>query len=382
MTNVKNRKIHYVTGSRADFGLMRSTLLLLNSKSGVSISVLVTGQHTSAEYGNTLSEVYDSGLEVGCIIDVGLSGSSGGAEMASAIGTEIRGLTEYWQKNRPEVVVLLGDRGEMLAAAIAAVHLNLHVCHIHGGERSGTVDESVRHAISKLSHIHLASNDAARLRLIKMGELEEAVFVAGAPGLVNLVKNNIKCRSILSDQYFEGKTGLVALLVFHPVLQVPEKSLLELQVTLTTLSSKNINVIILRPNSDSGGALMDEYLNSVSDIENLYIIRHLEREQYLEVLYNSDLLIGNSSSGIIEAATLGTPVVNIGIRQKLRDISENTISYEGCDIETLSVVIDQALCLKPPFVNVYGDGFADERICEILMNHDLPSWMLNKSLTY
>jgi len=170
------RHICYITGTRADFGLMERALRAIDAEPGLTLSILVTGMHLDATYGGTVAEIRATGLSVAGEVPVTLAPATG-ATMARGIGAMLGGFVDQLEALRPDVVLLLGDRGEMLAAAIAAIHLNIPIAHIHGGERSGTVDEPVRHAISKLSHIHLTTTDGARQRLIAMGERADRVFV-------------------------------------------------------------------------------------------------------------------------------------------------------------------------------------------------------------
>ena len=176
------RKVIYVSGTRADFGLLESTLHLLDQHSDIELSICVTNMHLSETHGLTINEIKSSGLAICAELPVDVTSSSK-VTMALAVGREIQAMTKVFEREKPDIVLILGDRGEMLAAAIAAIHLNIHLMHIHGGERTGTIDELMRHAISKLSHFHCTSTAAARERLIKMGEKPEHVFVTGAPGL-------------------------------------------------------------------------------------------------------------------------------------------------------------------------------------------------------
>ncbi|HID92925.1 MAG TPA: UDP-N-acetylglucosamine 2-epimerase (hydrolyzing), partial [bacterium (Candidatus Stahlbacteria)] len=176
------RKIIYVTGTRADYGLMASTLKSVDMCSDIELSICVTGMHLLEKYGLTATEIERDGLKICGKINVDL-GDTSGKTMAIAIADELSGMVEVFTREKPDLVMVLGDRGEMLAAAIAAIHLNIPVVHIHAGERSGSVDETVRHAISKLSHYHFTATEEARERLVKMGEWPENIFVTGAPGL-------------------------------------------------------------------------------------------------------------------------------------------------------------------------------------------------------
>ena len=212
------RRICYVSGTRADFGLLQSSLQTVQSRPGLALDVLVTGMHLSLEHGYTVQEIRDSGLLIRAEVSVPLEPATG-ATMARNMGRMLMAFVDEWTTDRPDIVLLLGDRGEMLAGAIAAIHLNLPIVHIHGGERSGTVDEPVRHAISKLSHYHFVATVASRERLIRMGERPESAWFTGAPGLDGLAQLAKLSRATLCDeQGFDAKRP-VALLVFHPEFQ-------------------------------------------------------------------------------------------------------------------------------------------------------------------
>ena len=179
------RKIIYVSGTRADFGLIESTLLLAQENPELDVSICVTGMHLSPRFGETVKEIEQSGLRICGRIPVDTEKTSG-ASMARAIGTELNAMVDVFEKEQPDLVLVLGDRGEQLAGALTAIHLNIPVAHLHGGERSGTVDEPVRHAISKLAHYHFAATEGSKERLVRMGEQEDHIFVTGAPGLDGL----------------------------------------------------------------------------------------------------------------------------------------------------------------------------------------------------
>lgn len=194
------RKIIYVTGTRADYGLMREVLKRLHQSEDIDLSICVTGMHLDALYGNTVNEIKADQFSICGIIPVDLANAQQ-SSMAKAIGHELLGFTEVFESETPDVVLLLGDRGEMLAAAIAAIHLNIPVVHLHGGERSGTVDEMVRHAISKLSHYHFVATEASKQRLIRMGEKEETIFQVGAPGLDEIMQYKTSTRDVFNQRY-------------------------------------------------------------------------------------------------------------------------------------------------------------------------------------
>lgn len=376
------RKIAYVTGTRADFGLMASTLDMLHASSQFELSIVVTGTHLSQKYGNTVEEIERLRLPILARLELDESVATG-ATMAKNIGKMVIGFVEIFSDYRPDVVLLLGDRGEMLAAAIAALHLNIFIAHIHGGERSGTIDEPVRHAISKLCHYHLVATIESKERLTKMGEMEDAVVVVGAPGLDGLIElASQQKKSDLFKRYDLLENVPLALVVFHPVMQEEEIAGEQISEILRVLSDRDLQVLALEPNSDAGRDLVFEALDFAADKGYLKLIKHLPRRDFAGFLKYCDLLVGNSSSGIIEAASFGTRVLNVGSRQHMRQRSANVLDAD-IDVASLSVKLDLLLNTpRKPIVNVYGDGKAGSRIVAALRDIDLKTFDLAKINAY
>jgi GDP/UDP-N,N'-diacetylbacillosamine 2-epimerase (hydrolysing) len=278
------------------------------------------------------------------------------------------------------MVLLLGDRGEMLAGAIAAIHLNIPIAHIHGGERSGTVDEPVRHAISKLAHYHLAATEDAGNRLIAMGERDTSVTVVGAPGLVGLAEAPALDRATLAESAGFCADQPIALLVYHPVLQQEAAAGIEIDRLLDMLAARNIQTMALMPNADAGSDRVRSALQMRENSDWLRIARHLQRDVFVSWMAAADIMIGNSSAGIIEAATFGTPVVNIGSRQNLRQRNANVVD---ADIDQIDRAVTEAIGRgRFESANVYGDGTADRRIAALLASLDLDADVLAKFNAY
>ncbi|MEB3275539.1 MAG: UDP-N-acetylglucosamine 2-epimerase, partial [Cyanobacteriota bacterium] len=327
-----SRRVLYVSGTRADFGLMRRALAAIDADSRLQLGIAVTGMHLLPAYGETVREIEAAGLPVVARIPVTLDGS-GGAAMARAMAAQLHGLVGVCEQWRPDLVLLLGDRGEMLAAALAAVHLNLPVAHVHGGERSGTVDESVRHAISKLAHLHLVATEQSRDRLIRMGELPQQIWVAGAPGLdgLPLASGGPEARAAFCARHGFDPARPVLLLLFHPVLQEAATASQQADALLHGIAawaaqqppSVQPQLLVLAPNSDGGAAAIEQVWRERLPALGLEhrLLTHLPRSAYLEALAVVDALVGNSSSGIIEAASFGLPVVDVGSRQQARERS-------------------------------------------------------------
>lgn len=374
-------KIHYLTGSRADFGLMHRCLDRLHKSDDHELGVVMTGQHTIANYGRTDEMIHASGLPVVCEIPVRLTGSSG-SEMALALAEELAGLTEFWQADRPDFVLLLGDRGEMLAGALAAVHLGIHTGHIHGGERSGTLDESFRHAISKLSHLHFPATEEARQRLISMGEQPERITVIGAPGLVGVPGQTRADAGALRARFDLPPTGRLAVCIFHPVVQEAAQAAEQVAIVIAAARAEGYALLVVRPNSDAGGQAIEAYLNTLAGAPDLRVVTHLERNDYLGTMASCDLVIGNSSSGIIESASFGVPCVNIGSRQNDRQRNDNTFDCPEVSDAPIRAAIRKAQCWPRSRENVYGDGRADEYLVTALSNLHLSPDLLVKRNGY
>ncbi|WP_432240581.1 UDP-N-acetylglucosamine 2-epimerase [Herbaspirillum robiniae] len=373
------RKICYITGTRADFGLMQSTLDLINQGADFELMLLVTGMHLLEQYGNTVQDIEASGLRIAARIPV--PASAYGSAMARNIATMIGKFVDALEHEKPDMVLLLGDRGEMLAGAIAAIHLNVPVVHIHGGERSGTVDEPVRHAISKLSHLHFTATEDARLRLIHMGERPEHVHTVGAPGLDGLRElATLSRESLLCDAGLDPARPF-ALLVHHPVLQEADHAGDATTAIIRAVRAKRLQIVALRPNSDAGNENIRAVLDNI-DSPDVCVFTHFSRPRFVSWMAAADLMIGNSSAGIIEAATFGTPVVNIGSRQHLRERNANTTDVDA-SAPALDAAISAALSRGriAPF-NIYGDGHSGPRIVDLLRNAKLDAALLAKSNAY
>lgn len=375
------RKVIYVSGTRADFGLLSGALRLAAARKGLDLSVCVTGMHLSDEYGNTVVEIEDSGLRICARIPVPLQATTG-ANMARAIGRELLGMVEVFEREQPDLVLVLGDRGEMLAGALAAVHLNIPVAHVHGGELSGTIDESVRHAISKLAHYHFVATPGARQRLIRMGERPAHIFITGAPGLDGLREQVRQDRDELCRSQGFDPASPLALVVFHPVLQETNDVARQARELLDAVLACRLQALVMMPNADAGGQAIRQVLKRYHNQRQLRFMLHLPRADFVSWMAAADVMIGNSSSGIIEAASFGLPVVNVGSRQRARERGRNVV-----DVPPQHAPIARALrqALKRGrrrTRNIYGDGRAGERIADLLKRLPLTAELLQKSNAY
>ena len=378
------RTIFYVTGTRADFGLMASTLQQIAAHPQLRLQVAVTGMHLSPSCGFTVRDIEALGLPIVARIPTNVEDRTPAA-MAQAIGEAVIGLTGALAQARPDLVMVIGDRGEMLAGAIAALHLGIPIVHLHGGERSGTVDEPVRHAITKLSHWHFVATEESRQRVIGLGERPEHVWITGAPSLDDLAQQGAKPRAQVLHELGLPATARFVLVLFHPVVQemddAYQQTLALAQALREALDGSPTQVLWLSPNADAGSAAILRALGEAHD-ERLRRITHLPRPLYVAALRHAEALVGNSSSGIIEAASFGTPVVNIGNRQRARERNHNTLDC-AAERPAIAAAIAEALAHgRYAPANRYGDGRSGARITHLLATLPIDAGLLDKVNTY
>lgn len=378
------RRILYLSGTRADFGLMRHTLQTTAAQDGLEVAVVATGMHLDPAYGNTIDDITASGLRVAGRVPSDVQARDG-AGMARAVGQTLLGLTDILAAERPDVLLLLGDRGEMLAGAIAALHLGIPSIHLHGGERSGTVDEPVRHAISKLAALHFCATAQSRERLVALGEEPGRIHVVGAPGLDDLPAAADLPRSAALEAVGLPPRRAYALVVFHPVVQESGDAAAQTEALLAGLraagAGTEFDLVWLAPNADAGSGVIETVLRAQT-WAGFRRITHLPRPQYLAALRHAVLLAGNSSSGIIEAASFGTPVINVGSRQHLRERNRNTTDVPPeADAIAAAARAARTHGRWAPH-NVYGDGATARRVARLLATLPLTGDLLHKANTF
>lgn len=379
------RRIVYLSGTRADFGLMQSTLQRIAATPGLWLQVLVTGMHLSRAHGHTVDEIHAAGLSICAEIPLDMATRTG-ESMALGIAECLRGVTEVLAREKPDLLLLLGDRGEMLAGAIAALHLGIPCVHLHGGERSGTVDEPVRHAISKLATWHFVATPGSRERLVAMGEAPDRVHVTGAPGLDGLAALGALPRAECLAALGLPTEARFILVVFHPVVQQAAEARRQALALADALGEAGLPLVWLEPNADAGALGVLQALDELQGQGRLPAgsrrLTHLGRPLYAAALRHCELLAGNSSSGIIEAATFGTRVLNVGDRQRLREHGGNVIDV-AAEADAMRDGL-RAILGQPPraWDNPYGDGQAATRIAHLLASLPLDAALLEKTNRY
>ena len=376
------KKIAIVTATRAEYGLFKPILKAIEKDNDLEYYLIITGLHLSQEFGYTINEIIEDGLCISARIDV-LHKEDTGFGMAKYIGELIIELSKEFDKSNPDILLLLGDRGEMLAAAIAAVSMNIAVAHLHGGELSGSIDDLFRHAITKLAHIHLLATETTKNRIIRIGEDPKRIFVVGAPGLDDIDEGLLTPNNI-SEKYNLDLSRPIILFVQHAVTTETDDSKYQIKETLDAITEMNYQTVIIYPNADPGGRRMINVIEEYAKAHNfIKTYKSLPRRDYLSIMNVASVMVGNSSSGIIESPSFKLPVVNVGTRQKGRERADNVIDVDY-NRKKIKTAIENAIyneefkkklkgCRNP-----YGDGKAAPRILKILKEIKVDSSLLQK----
>ena len=369
------RKICVVTGTRAEYGLFFPIMKKIQSSDYLELQVVATTMHFSEEFGNTYKQIEKDGFFIDEKIENLLSSDTKGS-IAKSTGLATILLSDAFSRLDPDVVLVLGDRFETHAAATTAMLMNIPIAHIHGGEiTEGAIDEKIRHSITKMSSLHFTSTDQYRDRVIQMGEHSNMVFSVGAPGIDNIVNMNLLSKDELEDELEWKFNGTTALFTFHSETLSTADTRKEIKRILKIIGDSNIGALFTYANSDDGGRVINNEIEEFAskDKEKYLVIKSLGQLKYLSAMKHLDFVIGNTSSGIIEAASFQKPVINIGSRQKGRLQSANVINST---IEKLEYSIFQALSDSfiehcNDVVNIYGEGDASNHIVTSLESQNL-----------
>ena len=318
-----NKKILFLTGTRADFGKLHPLMDIVESSSNFDCYIFITGMHTLKKYGSTYNEVtkcHHKKIQI-------FKNQNYNTSSEKLLSNTINGLKKYVQKINPDMIVVHGDRIETLAGAIVGSFNNILVCHIEGGELSGTVDELIRHAVTKLSHIHFVANNEAKNRLIQLGEIQKSVHIIGSPDIDVMRRETLPTLEHVKS-YYGIKFSEYAILIFHPV--VTELSSISNQVNtiLSCLREEKMNFIVILPNNDPGSEKIFEAYSNL-DSKKFMIFPSIRFQYFLTLLKNANYIIGNSSAGVREAEVYGTPTINIGSRQFNRSSNNNIINISA-----------------------------------------------------
>jgi UDP-N-acetylglucosamine 2-epimerase (hydrolysing) len=364
------KKILFLTGTRADFGKIKSLISILEKQPEFEVFVFVTGMHLQEVYGYTLIEIERCKFKNVFTFE----NHTHETTMDLTLAKTIEGLSNYCKNINPDMIVVHGDRVETLAGAIVGSLNNILVSHIEGGEVSGTVDELIRHSVSKLSHIHFVSNKQAAKRLIQMGEIKESVFTIGSPDIDIMFSKNLPDLEI-AKSYYKIDFEKYAMVVFHPVTTEIKEMQKYTEAFINSLLDDNHNYIVVYPNNDLGSQFILDAYSKLKQNPRFRIFPSLRFEYFLTLLKNSQFIIGNSSAGIREAPYYGIPIINIGTRQQNRAVHADIINtdYSEKGIKKALSIIDSHTVQSVE--DDFGQGNSDELFLECLQNNDI--WQLN-----
>jgi UDP-hydrolysing UDP-N-acetyl-D-glucosamine 2-epimerase len=376
------RTIAVVTSSRADYSHLYWPLHDLARHQDVDLKVIVLGAHLSPQFGETVKEIEKDGFPIAARLECLLS-SDTDVGMAKTLGVAVLSLADLLGQMRPDLLLLIADRYEMLAPAAVALTLRIPIAHIEGGEISeGAIDDAVRNALTKMSHIHFTSTEAARARVIAMGEEPWRVHRAGAPSLDHLRRSQLLALHELEQQLRLDLQRPTAVVAYHPVTIVRDTTQ-EADSLFAALREVDAQILFCYPNADAGShALLERTRAFLSTRSDARVFVNLDSVTYWSLLRQVALLIGNSSSGIMEAASFALPVVNVGFRQKGRERARNVLDAEP-ETKTILKKIGEAMSLEfrkslAGMANPYGDGHASEKIVQVLTTVPLSEELLVK----
>ena len=364
------KKILFLTGTRADFGKIKSLISTLENNQEFEVFVFVTGMHLQKEYGYTLIEIERCNFK-----NIhAFQNHTHETTMDLTLAKTIEGFSSYCKKINPDLIVIHGDRVETLAGAIVGSLNNILVAHIEGGELSGTVDELIRHSVTKLSHIHFVSNDEAAKRLLQMGEIKSSIFTIGSPDIDIMFSENLPTEETVKE-YYQIDFDQYAIVMFHPVTTEDKQMKHYADDFVASLLAVEENFVVIYPNNDLGSRYIIEAFQKLKDNPKFRIFPSIRFEYFLVLLKNAKFIIGNSSAGIREAPYYGIPIINIGTRQQNRTLNADIINVDYQKeniIEVLHSVINHKIS---PTANDFGKGNSAELFLNSLLSSKI--WEIN-----
>jgi len=364
------KKILFLTGTRADFGKIKSLIQILEQQQGFEVFVFVTGMHLQKEYGYTLIEIERCHFKNVHTFE----NHTHETTMDLTLAKTIEGLSAYVKTIHPDMIIVHGDRVETLAGAIVGSLNNILVAHIEGGEVSGTVDELIRHSVSKLSHAHFVSNEAAAKRLKQMGEIKSSIFTIGSPDIDIMFSEELPSLVIVKE-YYQIPFDIYAIVMFHPVTTEAKEMEQYTDNFVTALMNDDHNYVVIYPNNDLGSKCIIEGYEKMKNNSRFRVFPSLRFEYFLTLLKNSQFIIGNSSAGIREAPYYGIPIINIGTRQQNRAVHAEicNVDYEAKSIAAALKNID--LHKSHKIKTDFGFGNSDQLFLESIENQNI--WTIN-----
>ncbi|PIQ86843.1 MAG: UDP-N-acetylglucosamine 2-epimerase (hydrolyzing) [Candidatus Omnitrophica bacterium CG11_big_fil_rev_8_21_14_0_20_45_26] len=383
---MRKRRIAVITAARATYGYSKRLMKLIKKSKRSELQLVVTGMHLMKRFGYTINEIKRDGLKPAATVDMTVRHDTA-LEWTRSLGIEIQGMARVFDRLDPDVVLLSGDRAEMLGAAVAACYMNKIVAHIQSGDLSGHIDGSARHAITKLAHIHFPACQDSADRVIKMGEERWRVFNVGAPQLDEVVQGKKLSKEEIKRIFKCDFSKPVLLIIQHPVLYEMDKSARQMNETLAAARLSGYETIVIYPNVDAGGQKIIETIHRYAKHSNIKVYRNIDRPIFLSLLKYVKVLLGNSSASILEAPSFKLAAVNIGNRQIDRMCASNVIHVPNFRrhviLKAIKYVIGNQRYQKQlkQCRNPYGDGHSSERILKILECVNLERFKI-KRMTY
>ncbi|WP_209550284.1 UDP-N-acetylglucosamine 2-epimerase [Flavobacterium sp. CG_23.5] len=364
------KRIIFLTGTRADFGKIKSLISIIEKQQGFEVFVFVTGMHLQKEYGYTLIEIERCNFKNVYTFE----NHTHETTMDLTLAKTIEGLSCYCKEISPDLIVVHGDRVETLAGAIVGSLNNILVAHIEGGEISGTVDELMRHSVSKLSHIHFVSNQEAAKRLLQMGEIESSIYTIGSPDIDIMFSDTLPTLELVKN-YYQISFDSYAIVMFHPVTTEANEMQKYTDNFITALLGDSHNYVVIYPNNDLGSQGIIESYKKLSKNPRFRVFPSLRFEYFLSLLKNCQFIIGNSSAGIREAPYYGIPIINIGTRQQNRTVHADIINvdYNEKNIASVLEKIDYNEVSQSD--TSFGHGNSAQLFLESIANQDI--WRVN-----
>lgn len=381
----KKKKIAYISGTRADFGLMMPVLRAIERSEKLQLQVYANGIHLMSEFGETIKEVLKEFPQTRLIKATFKSDNRVG--LAEFTGDFLKKLVVVLGKDRPDLALTIGDRPEMLCVAVACLYLGIPTAQIHGGEKTFTVDEVARHAITKLSQLHFAATRSSARRIRKLGEEEKQIYVVGAPALDVILNEKLLRRAELFASLNLSLKEKIILITQHPVSEEYEAAGRQMVETIAAVKTFKMPVVITYPHADAGGRRMIKIIEKEKNNPLFRIVPSFSHKQFLALEREAAVWVGNSSGAMIESASFKTPVINIGTRQLGRQHGANVINV-GYDRKEIIAAIKKSLADKKylqklsKIKNPWGDGKTGPRIVKILETITFNAKLLVKQITY
>ncbi len=372
-------RVAVVTGTRAEYGVLQSPMRAIRAHPRLRLQLAVTGMHLLRRFGHTVDEISADGWRIDARVPM-QSGRDDPLDQSAGLGRGVAGLARFFEQAETDIVLVLGDRIEAMAGALAAVTTGRVLAHVHGGDVAlGDFDESLRHAITKLAHLHFAATRRSARRIIRMGEPPERVHVVGAPGFD-------RARDILAQAPPRTAASDYALVLQHAHGRCAATEERVMSMILRAVAETGLRRVIIYPNTDRGcaGVIRAIERHAKRSAGEVRTFRSLPRDEYLHALCGAAVLVGNSSSGVIEASFLGTPAVDVGQRQAGREPGGPALVHADETLASIRAALRRALGLRPRRGGrcVYGDGRAGPRIAEILARTRPGPELLRKRITY